>query len=243
MTLYLYAIVDAPPAKPLGIGIEGHALRSLRIGKAWVVAEEILGEASATTSQRRPLSARPSLARRSDGGAPTLASVVAHDRVVRRIARRAGQKCDLAILPLRFGSAVANRAALAKLFAPLSKEIVRALDRVRGAVQFTMRVTGRPARTPKLPRSVGPGTRWLAARMHAQRVPEIALLSEATRPFVRDTRTERHARPPLIASVYHLVPKDDVGRWRASVRRSMTKLEVEVVVTGPWPPYAFAELG
>lgn len=226
MTLYLYAIVDAPLRGALGKGIAGHPLTSVRIGKTYVVVEEL--EVA-----------------KNEAEAPSMASIVAHDRVVRRVARASVRSMGGAgaVLPLRFASTATNRAAIRKLLAPISGEIAAALERVRGAVQFTLRVTGTPARPPKLPRNAGPGTRWLTARVNAQRVPEIDPLAEATRPFVREARIERHGPPPLLASVYHLVAREDVRRWRLALGRSMGDLDVHITMTGPWPPYAFTELG
>ena len=222
MTLRLYAIIDAKPTYSLGRGIAGAPLALVRVAGAWAVVE--------------PTEEVPA--------APTIPSLLAHDRVVRRIARPAAKSGPFvsAVLPLRFGSTVDDRAGLSKLLAPLAEPIAVALDRVRGAVQFTLRVTGQPTPPPKLPRSAGPGTRFLTARVLARRVPEIDPLTEATRPFVRELRVERHERPPLLASVYHLVAREDVRRWRAVTRRTLDDLDVQVTTSGPWPAYAFAEL-
>ena len=226
MTLYLYAIVDARPPGPLGKGIARRPLDVARVGRAWIVFERA--------------AARP----------PTKTALVAHDRVVRRVAGASS-----AVLPLRFGSTVADRAALAELVAPLSSGIGRALERVRGAAQLTLRVHGARAQR-RIPEGAGPGTRWLAARFARSQVPEIAALTEATRGLVREVRIQRHDRDPerpppprrsatahLLATVYHLVAREDVARWRAAVERALPHVApVTVTATGPWPPYAFAEL-
>jgi hypothetical protein len=216
--LYLYALVDQRPRGELGKGIARCPLRAVRVGPAWVVVEQAAARDA------------------------TPASLVAHDRVVRRIAR----SCR-AVLPLRFASTAADRAALTTLLAPLGPAIPPAFARVRDAVQFTLRVTGKPAPSPAPTsrRHVGPGTRWLANRMARHRVPEIAALSEATRPFVREVRVERADAPQAgrLATVYHLVARENVAAWRAAARRAVPLLrDAKVTTTGPWPPYAFAEL-
>lgn len=217
MSLYLYALVDELPSGPLGKGLARGALSLVRVGRIHVVVE------------------------RAEAVDPTPEAVLAHDRVVRRIARASAGRA--AVLPLRFASTASDRAALEAMLAPVAGAALRAFDRVRGAVQFTLRVTGERATPPKPARGAGPGTKWLAKRLAAQRVPEIDPLNEATRPFVRETSVVRHDRPPLIASVYHLVAREDVRRWRAAVSRSSSELDrVRVTSTGPWPPYAFAEL-
>lgn len=217
MSLYLYAIVDRPPRSPelLGRGIAREPLALVRAGRAHVVVE--------------PAEAREA----------TPAAIVAHDRVVRRLARLAPS-----ILPLRFGATAVDRAAVRAAIAPLGGLLARAFERVRGAVQFTLRVDGRRAPARRAPAGIGPGARWLEERRASREVPEIAVVSEATRRWVREVRAERTDRGPRIASVYHLVAREDVRAWKRALARSLADLPpgVTVTTTGPWPPWAFAEL-
>jgi hypothetical protein len=223
----MYAIVDEPPENRalLGRGISRQPLSLVRAGTAFVVVEK------------------------AEAHEATPPAIVAYDRVIRRIAR-----LSPATLPLRFGSTAPDRAAVQALVTPVAALVEHSFERVRNAVQFTMRVSGR--RAPKVrrsgssrgaaaKRSLGPGTRWLAERIAVHRVPEIENLTEATRTWVREVRVERHDRPPLLATVYHLVSKRDVRAWRAAHERAVAELPsgVTVTTTGPWPPYAFAELG
>lgn len=224
MTLSLYAIVEGRPETPLGKGIAGRPLTSVRVGKAWVVVEE--GSAPAASPK----------------------TVVAYDRVIRRLARGAS-----AILPLRFASTAPDRKALATLLAPLAGPIATAFDRVRDAVQFTLKVEGPAARRAREARTsarTGPGTRWLARRSAEQRVPEIEPVTEATRPFVREVRVQRHDRGAAaapdgrLATVYHLVPRANLAAWKRALARALPLLgPTSVTASGPWPAYAFAELG
>jgi hypothetical protein len=157
--------------------------------------------------------------------------------VVKRLARSGA-----AVLPFRFSSVVADRAALSDLLEPIAPAIARTLDLVRDAVQFTLRVYGTPAPRVKSKKG-GPGTRFLEERLRAHRVPEIEAVTRATKTLVRASRTQRHARPPLIASVYHLVARGDVREYRTLLGAASKTLEgVRVQATGPWPPYAFAEI-
>jgi hypothetical protein len=74
-------------------------------------------------------------------------------------------------------------------------------------------------------------------------VPEIAAVTDATASHVRASRMERHDRPPLVASVYHLVPRKEARAYRSALTRAARQVSrVQVKVSGPWPPYAFAEL-
>lgn len=212
-SLYLYAIVDKPPRPPLG-----RTLRVVRVGGAHVVAEQ---------GSAREVNA---------------ANLKKHDRVVKRITRSCA-----AVLPFRFGSVVDDKRSLAALLAPITPAIQDALDLVRDAVQFTLRVYGTAAKAPapaaKAKRPEGPGTRFLTERLRAHRVPEIDVVSVATKPLVRATHAQRHDRPPLLASVYHLVAREDARRYRAKLDAARKELrDVRVDVTGPWPAYAFSEI-
>lgn len=210
----LYAIVGQRPRRALGRGASGRALSVLEVGGGYVVIE------------------------RAPAPEPSPVAIKAHDRIVRRIGA-----ASTSVLPFRFGSAVRDEQALETALAPVAGAIGRALQLVEGCVQYTIRVFGEAAPAPKPGRSAGPGTRWLGARLAARRVPEISAVTEATRPFVRASKTARHDRPPLVASVYHLVPRKDARRYRAALDASARGLRgVEVKTSGPWPAYAFAEL-
>lgn len=168
----------------------------------------------------------------------TAAAVKAHDRVVRRIQREVD-----AVLPFRFGSVVADAAALRRMLEPVTAAVRTALELVDGCMQYTLRVYGDAAavETPKT--GAGPGTQWLGVRLRARRVPEIAAITEATADYVRAAKAERHDRPPLVASVYHLVPNTEARAYRAAVTRASKTLgRVTVKTSGPFAPYAFAEL-
>jgi len=215
----MYAIVDERPARQelLGKGISRRPLSLVRAGKAFVVVE-------------------PAAAREA-----TTSTVVAHDRVVRRLTRVLPS-----VLPLRFASTAPDRTAVQALVAPLGEPLERAFERVRDAVQFTLRVSGPAAPAPKRDRRVGPGTRWITERLDAQRIPEVGCVSDATRPWVRELRMERRVSPRdgVLGTVYYLVARKDVRAWRSALARSIAGLPrgITVSVTGPWPPYAFVEL-
>jgi hypothetical protein len=63
---------------------------------------------------------------------------------------------------------------------------------------------------------------------------------DALAPLVRGERWERHDRPPLLTSVYHLVARESLDRYRTAVAAAAESAGVRVTSSGPWPPYAFA---
>jgi hypothetical protein len=167
---------------------------------------------------------------------PSARTLRAHDRIVRRLSRTFDS-----VLPARYGSVAADRSALRDRVLSVADPLERALGRVRDAVQFTLRVSGRPAK-PVVPQSLGPGARFMAERMARHRIPEIASLTERVRPHVRTLREERTPGAESFGTAYHLVPRTEVRRYRAAIRAAIPELAVRVALSGPWPPYAFTEL-
>ena len=159
--------------------------------------------------------------------------LAAQDAVVRRLA---GQVA--ALLPMRFGERARDEAELCDLLQPRSAALLEALAMVRGCEQMTLRVFGDPAPVEEQEPEGGPGTRYLEARRReierSRSLPEIQPLLDRLRPWLRAERIERKPSGSLLGSVYHLVRKEDVPAYLAAVRES------QVVVSGPWPPYAFA---
>lgn len=223
--LYLYALMARPPGVSPGFGLRREALRILRCADVFVAAGE-MREA-------------PSL---------SAATLRGHDATVRRLARTSD-----AILPVRFGSLVANEAALSEALEPSAAAVGEALDLVRGREQMTLRVYGeRAARTEaaggEAEDALGPGAQYLARKRRsyarALALPEIEPLRPVLRGFVRAERIEPHEAPPLLASLYHLVERGAGGAYSAAVQEAALGLPgVRLTVSGPWAPYAFAPEG
>lgn len=216
-SLTLYAIVDAQCPSPRGRGISGAPLGSVVVGSARFVFE------------------------RASPPEPTAPLLHEFDRIVRRIAAR----CP-AVLPFRFGSKARSAEALEELFGDSELALVSALARVRDHVQFTHRVWGERSRPAASPRAKGgPGTQWLDARAASQRMPEVAPLRTAVARLARALRVERADRPPLVGSVYALVPASKAAAYQRTVAKVVVDLAasgIRLETTGPWPAYAFADL-
>lgn len=216
--IYLYAVLEAPPAPRAWRGMRGERLAFLRAG-GLVVATGRLPSAPA----------------------PSAAALRRHDAVVRRLARALP-----AVLPVRFGTTVPEPSALGALLRAGMPALRRALRHVAGREQMTLRVFGSAAASPAPPRPAarsGPGTRYLAARRRAVSAgaPAVAHLRAGLGKLVRDERVEPSETPPLLASVYHLVDRGDRRAYARALRELRCRLaDVRVVSSGPWAPYAFA---
>jgi hypothetical protein len=168
----------------------------------------------------------------------------AHPAALRRHAAVVQRLWDAApaVVPARFGSAVADEAELLRELQARLPDLRAALELVRGRAQMTLRVFDTTVKKPGA--SAGEpasGRAFLAARAAWWRgadVPGLPALLEAVRPLRAAERIERHQAPPLAASVYHLVDRGRVAEYRSVVARRRGRMRLRV--SGPWPPYAFA---
>ena len=225
--LYLYAVVGDLPRRDVGRGLRREPLRILP-GRGFQVVVGRMGAAPDAT---------PATLRR-------------HDAVVRRLAGAVD-----AILPVRFGSVVPDDDAVLRLLSPRAIELAGRLVHVRGHEQMTLRLYGprrsapgpapgrAPGTDPAVGARLGPGARYLAARNRLLRTalaPELDPVRPLLHELVADERIQRHATPPLLVSVYHLVRRDRRARYRLRVAQAATRLApLRLTVSGPWPPYAF----
>ena len=221
MSVYLYAVMGARPRSACGSGICAEPLRLVAVGD--FVA--LVGDVPAT----------PEI---------TAMTLRAQDAVLRRLAAEVD-----AVLPARFGTLLYDDAALTDALARRRGPLAEALGRVAGCEQMTVRVWGdgaAPAPAAGGESGGGPGTRYLTDRRRAHAVahsvPELEPLRQRLGDLVRAERVERHDRPPLLATVQHLVPRGAGGRYVAVVDGCRAGLRpCRVSVSGPWLPYAFGE--
>lgn len=216
--LYLYALLTGEEdLLEAGPGVAGEPVGIVRAGGLAAAAGEVEGPP-----------------------AVDLASLRAHDAVVRRLAGGAR-----ALLPLRFGQLVDGRAALGEHIERHLPRLRAALSEVEDCEQTTWRVFGprEPTEPPRAGGS-GPGARHLSelrARLRPSPPPAIAGVLSEVAPFVRAQRIERHGTGSLLATVYQLVPRADRETYAQRLADALEDLSgARVKVSGPWPPYAFA---
>jgi hypothetical protein len=157
------------------------------------------------------------------------------------LARRAA-----AILPVRFGTFVAAEDLEAEL-RRRRKRLRTALARVRGRAQITVRFVGTPEATAAPSTRPLTGASFLRARAAAARpllFPAARAVRRAVRPVVRGERLEG-PRGGIALSMHHLVDRARVDEYRTRLRQAAAELQddVEIQVSGPVPPFAFAPQG
>jgi hypothetical protein len=167
-----------------------------------------------------------------------------YDRVLKALSRRSA-----ALLPARYGTTVSDEDELHLILRSRQASLRRQLKNVRNRVQMTLRIPGvdppvarifqvRPTRSTK-PDS---GAEYLRSRAHeaaqARDIPQLRPLRASVRRWVKGERVEQRG---AIATAYHLVPRGSVDAYRRALARRAAEAGVRIVITGPWPPYAFAD--
>ncbi len=228
MGLYLYCLLPGGRTPPAGlVGLEDAVVHSRRAGGlfCWV----------------SPLARVP---------AATVEHIRRHNAVV-----SAALAAGVTPLPVRYGQLLADEAALEARLAEHEAEHGRALERVRDAVEFGVRVLDpaaepAPAADGSIGETDGSGTAYLravAARLGAERGHESRGREIAGRmrtilgPLVRAERVDPLRSRHGIVSVAHLVERTGADAYRGRIEALGRECpELRFFVSGPWPPYSFA---
>jgi hypothetical protein len=147
-----------------------------------------------------------------------------------------------AVLPARFGSMFEQVQDIERALRERRNELTAKFELVRGAVELGVRATWPHAEGDSTPSGPNAGASYMLARVaQGRRAREIAaemrgaldalaratsyrLLSRPTAPVIASYLVERRRSDELAARVQHL---------------DATMQGVELVCTGPWPPYSF----
>ena len=139
------------------------------------------------------------------------------------------------LLPVRFGTVVPDPRAAARVVAERSAELATSLERVRGAVELAVRVETRETEADRSQR-IQSGRDYMSAK--ARRIAKADLVHEPLALLARES--VMHAGPELLRAAY-LVDRGAVESFVRQVQRLQdTHSELDVLCTGPWPPYSFA---
>ena len=138
------------------------------------------------------------------------------------------------LLPVRYGTLVDDEQAAARAVAERRDELLASLERVRGAVELAVRIHTRVrAESP----AVTSGRDYLRAKAGAFEAAK--LVHEPLAALARDSVLP-HGSEPLRAA--YLVDREAVDGFVAEVSRLQSAHpDLDVLCTGPWPPYSFVE--
>lgn len=216
--IYAYGICESrtPLPSSRGRGLGGARLRALQCG-----------ELAAIYSRHRSLRVQPAAEQ-----------LLRHERVIETM------MADGAVLPLRFGTQLAREEQLATVLAQRSESLLLALDRVRGHVELGLRAIPELTKETNGEKGARTGREFMLERVQRhQRALRVVrdlhgpLSRLATASTVRD-----YPRPPAILVASYLVGDERVPGFRRQAEQLAAQQDgMRVLVTGPWPPYSFAE--
>lgn len=225
MKVAVYALTSHAGSRAAGRGLSGERLRVVRVGAVSAVVGDVA---------RLP--------------APTEAKLRAYTTLLATLATT-----HQSVLPVRFGTTMQDDDELETILRLRQKSLKSQLARVRGRVQMTVRLVvartlSGPPREPDPPAAFGAGkarattgVEYLSQRAREQRASELpgfAPLDRAVARWVKDSRVERRGN---VATVYHLVPRAAAGRYAAAIEAAAAAEGARVLVSGPWPAYAFGD--
>jgi hypothetical protein len=224
----VYALVSSPPAR-LGVaGVAGERLRIVTVDRISAVVGDV---------RRAP--------------APGVRNLRRYAVVIDSIASKVPT-----ILPARFGTTVADPDELTFILRSRRSTLRARLRAVRGRAQMTLRLLesesgDAPLRSRstvmgrarlRLGYGATQGTQYLQRRSeiaaNARAVPAFEPLRDAIRHYVKDERVDKRGG---VVTINHLVSRASAARYRDAVERAARDNGVRLIVTGPFPPYAFAD--
>jgi hypothetical protein len=218
--LYVYAITDSRTEVP-GPGLHGAPARAFGTQPPFAMA-----------SDHRDLPPHPDEA-----------DLWAHERIVEELMNRS------TVLPMRFGSTVADETALLEILEERRAEFESVLGRVRGGVELSVRAqitaTERePAHAMASPGGAeGAGSAYLLRRREAQHRVEDAT-ARIHEPLARLARASARNSGGLMPGAFkaaYLVDRERVEQFRVRVGELTDEIDgARIVCTGPWPPYSFS---
>jgi hypothetical protein len=235
--IYLYAITDhAEEPVPAEPGLEGTSLFS-------VTHQDIAAVVSPLATARVPSSED---------------NVWRHEAIVEAL------MADRTVLPVRFGTMLADEAAIRAGLAAHYTDFVASLDRVRGRVELSLRVLWIsdfrfPISDCRLPNhksqianrksQIASGRTYLMARLEeerqcrARRQQAEALAAELHAPLARlatDSTRQVLITTRLLLTAAYLVERDQVAAFRQEVEALRAAYPaLRFLCTGPWPAYNF----
>jgi len=223
--IYLYAITDhSEESVPAEPGLEGTSLFSLTYQDIAAVVSPL---ATSTVS-------------------PTDDNLWRHEAIVEAL------MADRTVLPVRFGTVLADEAAVKAVLTTHYANFVADLERVRGRVELGLRVLWNDDAPPPQPSPAsrgGSGRAYLLARLEeerqrqAQRQRAEALADEIHSPLAQmavESTRQVLITPRLLLTAAYLVEREQVAAFRREVEAlSAAYPELRFLCTGPWPAYNF----
>jgi len=185
---------------------------------------------------------------RSDAFQVTRKNALAHHEVVRSITQQTTP------LPARFGTLVTVQ-QLQNYVSTHRPAIKAKLAHVRGRAEMNVRMIANkdPLQKSKNEDAPGPGTAFLLEKRKeilseeaevAQKNQLSAWLREKLGDLIKEEKISVNSSETVIlAKADHLIERVDVQEYRTRMAQAVEERpEVRFMVSGPWPPYSFANI-
>ncbi|HET6975835.1 MAG TPA: GvpL/GvpF family gas vesicle protein [Pyrinomonadaceae bacterium] len=228
MKVYAYCLcADLETLAPPASGVSGAAVRILQI-------ENIL----AVVTDCETVSA-------------TRENMLAHAAVVRSVFEQT------TTVPFRFGTLV-NEQQLRSFVTGHKVAIANKLEHLRGCVEMDLKInwqrsglgTGQPDQKEQ---PTGPGTAFLREKRRellgdehtaAQRKELSVILREELDGLIKDEEMNlKLSETAVLGKVFHLIESANISQYQDRISEvSRTRLELGLTISGPWPPYSFANI-
>ena len=176
-------------------------------------------------------------------------NALAHHEVVRSITEHTTP------LPTRFGTVVTIEQL--RNYVSTHQEAIKAkLAHIRGGVEMNVRMIGTVASTAisqDAENAGGPGTAFLLEKRRkilreeagaAQRAEMSAWLREKLGDLIKDEKISvTPSETVILGRADHLIARADVQNYRTKMAKAIEERpEIRFMVSGPWPPYSFANI-
>lgn len=227
MKLYAYCLAEGIDALRAVNGIGGGKVRLVKLGNLTSLVSDFSGDAVPVNRD----------------------NALAHAKVVRSVLD------ETTPLPFRFGTLV-TREQLDSYVTARRDALEAKLKLVRDCIEMSVKIiwdrnwTEEPPHAEYTPEK--PGTAFLVEKRLEIRGSEAraaeskkiaSWLQNQVGEFVRETRINTNPTDKLILAAAHLVERGSIGLYRttlAEVRKE--RPELHFLVSGPWPPYSFANI-
>lgn len=152
---------------------------------------------------------------------------------------------DHEILPARFGSVFGDESAVRDMLRERSDELLSLLGQVGGAVEFAISAGWPESDLGAEAVEAVTGTDYMLDRLERHR--RVSAVAEQLDPLKAVARSTRHrvlSRATLPISGAYLVDHGRADEFTTLVRRLGDQQRgLELVCSGPWPPYSFVQGG
>lgn len=213
MSVLVYGIARSIDGTIEGSGIESAPLRAVQADSLLAIVSDHFGRGPQRTPE----------------------TLWEYGQVVERIAARH------TLLPARFGSVLDDDNAVVEMLGTRRQQFLGALERTRGAVEVALSASWDQPALAKDDSQTGSG--YLNARLEIRRrAREIAGALTPLGKLARASTCELPGQPAEPMRCAYLLDDDRLDEFTAVVEQLDGRLDdVELVCTGPWPPYSFVE--